>query len=98
MSVTLVELRQLKPQIMQYADQHGISDIRVFGSVARGDVGARSDVDLLVNLKPGTRFSGYLRFVQALTDLLKTNVQVIEEKAIMHPLVKQSIYEDAVEL
>lgn len=96
--MNLAELRKYKPKIEAYADQYGVDNVRVFGSVARGDADTDSDIDLLVNLKPGTRFSGYLRFVQSLVDLFGRNVQVVEEEAIVHPLVRESIYQDLVEI
>ncbi len=40
-------------EIHRLAEKHGVRNIRVFGSVARGDAEAKSDVDLLVELEPG---------------------------------------------
>ncbi|SRR6266540_6013924 len=47
---TLEELRARRDEILEIATRHGASNIRVFGSVARGDRDAR-DVDLLVDLQ-----------------------------------------------
>jgi predicted nucleotidyltransferase len=47
--MNLEELRQYKPQIMALAEQYGVTNIRVFDSVARGDADADSGVDFLVH-------------------------------------------------
>ena len=45
---TLERLRQHRWQIMQIALRHGASNLRIFGSVARGEATSESDIDLLV--------------------------------------------------
>jgi uncharacterized protein len=49
----LDEIRAKKPQLMEAAARYGVSNIRVFGSVARGEECAHSDVDFLVHLAEG---------------------------------------------
>ena len=46
-------IAELRPQIEAAATAHGARDIRVFGSVARGEERPNSDVDFLVTLEPG---------------------------------------------
>ena len=46
-------LREKRDHILRIAAQHGASNVRVFGSVARGEAGPGSDLDLLVSLAPG---------------------------------------------
>ena len=53
-SPTFETLRQRRDEIMRLMEQYGAYNLRVFGSVARGDAGADSDVDLLVNFRKGT--------------------------------------------
>ena len=43
-------LKEKRQAIMALADKHGAHSVRVFGSVARGDSGPESDVDLLVKI------------------------------------------------
>ena len=50
---SLGELRSRRDAILEIARRHGVLDIRVFGSVARGDADSDSDVDLLVELESG---------------------------------------------
>ncbi len=50
MPPSLSELRMRREAILQLASRHGASEVRVFGSVARGDAGEGSDVDFLVDM------------------------------------------------
>ncbi|MBV9280785.1 MAG: nucleotidyltransferase domain-containing protein [Chloroflexi bacterium] len=52
---TLAELRAKRNEILRVAAAHRVTNVRVFGSVARGDAGPRSDVDFLVDLPPDAR-------------------------------------------
>ena len=52
--MTLEELRAgNREAILRLAAEHGARNVRVFGSVARGDGDAESDIDFLVDLEPG---------------------------------------------
>ena len=46
-------LRDKRDEILRIAAAHGGQNVRIFGSVSRGEAGAKSDVDLLVELEPG---------------------------------------------
>jgi uncharacterized protein len=50
-------LQDKRDEILRIAAAHGAQNVRVFGSVSRGEAGAKSDVDLLVKLEPGRAFS-----------------------------------------
>lgn len=60
--MNLAELRSYRDQIASIAAEHGVVAVRAFGSVARGDAGENSDVDLLVELEPGRSLSISARF------------------------------------
>ena len=47
-------LKGKRKEILRIAQAHGASNVRVFGSVARGEEGPESDLDLLVEMKPGS--------------------------------------------
>jgi transcriptional regulator with XRE-family HTH domain len=51
-------LRQRRAALIAVVERHGANNLRVFGSVARGEDGPDSDVDLLVDLAPGTGLFG----------------------------------------
>lgn len=51
--IDLQQLRLKRRDILRCAAGHGAHDVRVFGSVARGEATTRGDVDLLVHMEPG---------------------------------------------
>ena len=51
-----MNLQQKQTEILQIAAHHGASNLRVFGSVVRGDDSAGSDLDLLVDMEPERSF------------------------------------------
>jgi hypothetical protein len=80
--------------IVTLAARYGIDDIRVFGSMARGDANANSDIDLLVALPPnksGLVLGGLLADVQELT---QRKVDVITEESL-HPALRERILREA---
>ena len=54
--VTLDALKEKREDILRLAGQWGARDVRVFGSVARGDASPSSDVDFLVEFEPVAAF------------------------------------------
>lgn len=63
--------------IVETAARHGATNVRVFGSVARGADTLGSDVDLLVDLAPGTGVLGLGRLERDLRALLQVSVEVV---------------------
>lgn len=83
-----------RAEIIAIAKRYGIRDVRVFGSMARGDAGDDSDVDLLVSLPPqktGLALGGLLMDVQ---HLLHRRVDVVTEKGL-HPLMRDRVLQEA---
>ena len=81
-------------EILALAERRGIRDVRVFGSMARGDADETSDVDLLVTLPPGRTglaLGGLLMDVQK---LLRRRVEVLTERAL-HPALRERILREA---
>ena len=72
--------------ILRIARRHGVGTVRVFGSVARGDARADSDVDFLIEVTGPTPpwFPGGL--VAELEELLKRRVDVVEPEALNEKL------------
>lgn len=86
-----------KAEILRVAEAHGARNVRVFGSCARGEAGADSDVDLLVDVGPNHSawFPGGL--VADLEDLLGRRVQVITPGGL-RPRLKDRVLSEAVPL
>lgn len=73
-----------REEILRIAAKYGASNVRVFGSVARGEAGPESDVDLLVELEPGRSLLDHVALLQDLEDILSRKIDVVNEKALHH--------------
>ena len=73
---TLDLLRAHRDEILRAASQRGVSNIRIFGSVARGDATPASDIDLLVDFEHGHRGLDLFAFANDVEDLLGYHVEV----------------------
>lgn len=86
----LAELKSYKPAILAIADKHCIENIRIFGSVARGDATSSSDIDFLVHLKPGASLFELGGLHYDLQALLGCHVDVVPDDAdIFYPHILQ---------
>jgi predicted nucleotidyltransferase len=94
--MNLATLRSFKPQILAIAAEHGVGNVRVFGSVARGEAGGSSDVDFLVSIEKLLGWK-YFGLEPALEELLGCEVDVGSDDEI-HPLLKDIILAEAVPL
>lgn len=74
--VTLAELRGRREEIQAAAARYGITNVRVFGSVAAQTAGPDSDLDLLVDVRPGHGYLDLTGFALAVEDLLQVFTQV----------------------
>ena len=98
MPASLIEMHPLieqhRAEILALAKRHGVRDVRVFGSMARGDANDASDVDLLVSLPPertGLALGGLLMDLQ---DLLRRRVDVVTERSL-HPAFRERVLDEA---
>lgn len=95
--MTLQELRQTREQILQVAARHGAGNVRVFGSLARGDSSATSDVDFLVDLAPERTLMNLGGLLVELQETLRQPVDVATE-SMLRPKVRAQAMRDAVPL
>ena len=91
---TLAELRKHVEQIERIVAAHGGRNVRVFGSVARREAGPESDVDLIVDVEPGTGLFEVGAMEDELARLLGRSVDVVTSA---HGRMEH-IYRDAVSL
>jgi len=91
------ELRNKRNDIIKVAANHGARNLRVFGSVARGETTPASDLDLLINLDPGRTLLDLIAVKQDLEDLLGCAVDVVTEDAVS-PHIRDQVLKDAVSL
>lgn len=95
--VALSDIRNKREQILQLAASHGAQDVRVFGSVVRGEQSATSDLDLLVRMEEGRSLLDHIGLIQDLQDLLGCRVDVINER-VLHRGVRDRVLSEAVSL
>ena len=74
-------LSDKREDILRMAAKHGAYNVRVFGSVVRGEAGPDSDVDVLVEFEPGRSLLDHVGLMQNLEDLLGRKVDVVTEEA-----------------
>ena len=96
--VTLEELRTIyKPQILALAAQQKVENIRVFGSVARGEATHESDVDFLIHVPKGTDLMDIGGLHWRLEELLATKVHFVMDSSIS-PYMVDNILSEVVNL
>lgn len=90
-------LEQERQTILEVATTYGAKTVKIFGSVGRGQSGPGSDLDLLVEFKPGYSLLDLIAMKQDLEDLLGCTVDVVTEAALS-PYFRQQVLEEAVSL
>jgi len=75
-------LKAKREEILRAAAKHGAHNVRVFGSVARGEADAQSDIDLLVEFEPERSLLDHAALWLELQELLGCKVDVVSMAAI----------------
>ncbi|MGC4077001.1 MAG: nucleotidyltransferase family protein [Rubrivivax sp.] len=86
-----------REQLLAIARRRGVTGVRVFGSMSRGDAHDDSDVDLLVSLRPGVSALALGGLLLDAQELLGRRVDVVTE-ASLHPALRERVLADAVAL
>ena len=87
-------LKSRREEILSIAARHGARNVRVFGSVARGEAGENSDIDLLVELDQGRSLLDLAGLVVDLEELLERKVDVVTEQGL-YWLLRRRILKEA---
>lgn len=93
----IVELRTRRDEILRLARKYGAHDVRVFGSVARGDAAADSDVDFLVELDPGRSLFDLGGLLMELQDILGRSVDIVTTTGL-RDRIRERVLREAVPL
>jgi predicted nucleotidyltransferase len=93
--VTRRTIAEKREAILQAAERYGVFDVRVFGSVARGDANESSDVDLLVKVRPGRSLFDLGGFLMDMQDLLGCKVDVLTDDGLK-PRIRKRVLREAV--
>jgi len=87
-------LEAKRNEILILASRHGARNVRVFGSVARGEAGPESDVDFLVQMEEGRSLLDLSALIMELQDLLGRKVDVVSEGGL-YWLLRRRILKEA---
>jgi predicted nucleotidyltransferase len=87
-------LEDKKNEIREIAARHGARNVRVFGSVARGDARPDSDVDCLVDMAPGRTLLDLGGLLMELRDLLGVDVDVVTVHGLK-PRIRERVLKEA---
>jgi len=90
-------IKAKRAEILAIAARHGAYNVRLFGSVARGEAGTESDVDLLVDVGPETSPWFPAGLIIDLEKLMGRDVDVVTEGAL-HWYIKDQVLREAVPL
>ncbi len=90
-------IRQNREAIVRIAARHGASEVRLIGSVARGEARPDSDIDLLVKWGDGTSLLDHAALMLELEELLGRKVDLASDGWVK-PSVRESVYRDAIVL
>ncbi|MBI4402843.1 MAG: nucleotidyltransferase family protein [Deltaproteobacteria bacterium] len=87
-------VKSKRAEILSIAFKHGARNVRVFGSVARGDCSPQSDIDFLIELEPERSLLDHVALIQDLEDLLGRRVDVVTDGAL-HWYIRERILTEA---
>jgi predicted nucleotidyltransferase len=97
MSITLKNIQEKKADIINISQRYHAENIRIFGSVARGEATDKSDVDFLVSFLPNASLFDQAGLIEELSQLLERNVDVVSERAVS-PYLRETIKAEALSL
>jgi len=90
-------LRSRRAEILAIAEKYGVRNVRIFGSVARGEADDESDVDLLVEPMPGFTLLKSSAMSRELERLLGRRVDVVSERGLRER-IRDRVLKEAIPL
>ena len=87
-------LQEQKKTIISTASRYHATNVRFFGSVARGDEHEKSDIDLLVDFLPGATLLDQVGLIQELSQKLNRKVDVVSTRSL-NKHMRQKILDEA---
>ena len=92
--LTLEQLREKREALIALADRYKAENVRVFGSVARGEENLNSDVDILVHFRPGASLFDLMDLQEDTEKLLGLEVDIVSDRGLS-PLLASRILSEA---
>lgn len=93
--LSLRHIQQHRDELMAIAKRHGVISVRIFGSVARGEATAMSDLDLIVEVQPGVGLLTLSAFALDVETLFGTPTQVVTPDGLRSHM-RQEVLREAV--
>ncbi len=90
-------LQEKREDILRIAAKRGAYNVRVFGSVARGEADSKSDIDILVDMEPGRSLFDLGGLLMDLQDLLGHDVDVVTERGLRER-IRERVLKEAIAL
>ena len=88
-------LKRHRAEVLRLSAKYGATDVRVFGSVARGEADESSDIDFLVRMSPGRSAFDIGGLLMDLQDLLGRRVDVVTERGL-RPRMRERVLREAI--
>lgn len=82
-----------REEILKIAAKHGARNVRIFGSVARGEADSKSDLDMLVEFRPGATLLNHSAMIRELGSLLKIKVDVVSDHGLRERIRDRALSE-----
>jgi uncharacterized protein len=93
--VNISEIKEKREDILRIAKKHGAYNIRVFGSVVRGEAKQDSDLDILIDLEPNRSLLDHAGLIVDLQETMNCKVDVVTEKGL-RPRIRDVILREAI--
>lgn len=90
-------LKDKREDILRIAARHGARNVRIFGSVARGEADEKSDIDVLVDMEPGRSLLDMGGLLMDLQELLGRKVDVVTQKGL-RDRIRDRVIKEAIPL
>jgi len=87
-------LNKRRTDILRLVAENGAENVRIFGSVVRGEEGEKSDIDFLVTLNDNVSLLDLIGLQQALEDLLNHNLDVVSDRTLS-PYIRDRVLAEA---
>ena len=90
-------IKEKRDDILSMSRRHGARRVRLFGSYARKSITETSDLDVLIEMEPGSSLLDIVAIKQDLEDLLGCKVDVVTESSLS-PYIRQDVLKEAIAL
>lgn len=91
--LTFEQLQARRAELIALADRHKAENIRVFGSVARGEATEESDLDLLVHFRPGASLFDLIHLINDTSTLIQSKVDIVSDGGLSPYLASRILRE-----